>query len=423
MNNLFESIKSCRRNLFFIGLSPLTANKEQWKKLKEELSKRFSAADLSCNFIGESDSQLFQTSLITDAPYTESKDRVSFSMLKFRRDLVKKELVDKINNTETSTYKFSTLPINCYVVKVDEEIWICPSNHVNANLNSYIKMDDSHKWYSSVKKMTDSLLMEDHQGRYLAKPDDELLELFDQDQIPRGIYPRNCFYDTDHFQFVVWGLIFSREGELLIHQRSENAKDNQGQWDKSIGGHVDFTKERSSHYAAVRELIEELFTDEKASDDNLLTPSVEKPHFLGDWRSEKLGIDYLDHIKAIEREKEPGKEPWVYYRLPDTLEHYTPRTLPDDTVKKLRVIADTFIFIANTRLNRAALRTNELSNSIYDLVRPAELKTWIDQGKTGKNDFVPTPDLLFIMNGKLRDVIEQVSQLIQYSDIRQQNHD
>ena len=307
MNDIFTSIKSCRRNLLFIGLSPLTEKQNQWRELKAELSNLLSERDLPCTFIGESDSQLFQTSLVTDAPYTEASYRVSFSTLKFRRDLIKKELVDKFKNTEISTYKFSTLLIHCYVAKVDEEIWICPSNNVNANLDSYIKIDDSHRWYSSVKKMIESLCAEDHQGRYLAESGDELLELFDKDQIPRGIYPRNCFYDTDHFQFVVWGLIFSRKGELLIHKRSKNAKDNQDQWDKSIGGHVDFNLERSSHYAAVRELIEELFTDEMATDDHLLTPFVNKPHFLGDWRPETLGINYFDHIKLIEEGRKAGQ--------------------------------------------------------------------------------------------------------------------
>ena len=88
-------------------------------------------------------------------------------------------------------------------------------------------------------------------------------------------------------------------------------------------------------------------------------------------------------------------------------------------MRKLRVIADTFIFIANTKLNQKTLK-DKLSNSKFDLVRPEELKAWIEQGRDYNNkEFNVTPDLSFIMNGKIRDIIEQVSQLIQYSDIRQ----
>lgn len=418
MSNMLKNIKSSRRNLLFIGLSPLIEKKDQWNQLKEELYNLLKGGDISCTFISESDNQLFQTSLITDAPDASADKRVSFSTLKFKRDLIKKELVEKLDNTAISTYKFSTLPIHCYVVKIDEKIWICPSNIVNADITSYINIDESHAWYNSTTKMIDSLCSSSHQGLYLAEPNDELLELFDQEQVPRGIYPRNCFYDTDHFQYVVWGLIFSREGELLIHQRSKNAKDNQGQWDKSIGGHVDFTQERSSHYAAVRELIEELFTDEVATDDQLLTPFVNKPYYLGDWRPGTLGIDYLDHISVIEKEQKLGNEPWVYFKLPNTLEHYTPRTLPNGDIRKLRVIVDTFIFVANTNFNRETLRSGKLRNSKFDLVRPAELKAWIDQGKNHQGLFGATPDLLFIMSGKIREIIDQASQLIQYSSIR-----
>jgi len=278
--------------------------------------------------------------------------------------------------------------------------------------------------YPMISEYLDSLLDPNRDGRYSSAPHTEVLELFDQDHIPRGIYPRDCFYDTDHYQFVVWDFIFSRQGEILIHKRSENAKDNQGMWDKSVGGHTDFNLERNSYQGAARELIEELFTKEMdqqtGHEFSLLEADITKLHFLGEWRPGSCGSDYLNHLAILEQPTKRGEEPWVYYQLPGrSLEHNTPRLLPNGGTRKLRVLADVFIFIANTKMTTDFVSGSSLKNSHFRFVDPSRLKSWYEVGKDDFDQtFKITPDLEFILSGRYRDIIDEVSQLIQYSTIR-----
>jgi hypothetical protein len=201
-----------------------------------------------------------------------------------------------------------------------------------------------------------------------------------------------------------------------------NAKDNQGMWDKSVGGHVDFVRERSSATAAVRELIEELYTKEKREQSgheySLLSEDVSKVQFLGDWRSDRMPSELLKSVSEFEKSLRPGEEPWVFFQLPGTIEHNTPRLLPDGNERRLRVLADVFVFISNTVLTPEYAK-KELKNSTFILIEPAILKTWIERGRDDRNEpFVATPDLRYIMSGRFRDRIDEVSQVIKYSHLR-----
>jgi hypothetical protein len=193
-------------------------------------------------------------------------------------------------------------------------------------------------------------------------------------------------------------------------------------WDKSIGGHIDFKKERSTQDAAVRELIEELYTEEKKQQSghafSMLSEDITKIYFLGDWRIENYGPDYLNQIALLETNKPIGEENWVSYKNPKTFSHNTPRILPNGKGERwLRVIVDSFIFISNVGMNDEAIK--KMKNSEYRLVEPATLKSWMDMGVDDEGkEFVVTPDLKYIMTGELRDLIDKVSLTIKYSDIR-----
>ena len=421
MTELLEALRSEFRNALIIGTMPV-ADPEHWQ-IVTAVFDRIETANARFEVIAESDTQLFQHSLRTDTSYgAKGVPRVPFKQLQGRRDLVQRELLKSDLRRQRSRFVVSTLPLPLYVVRLDDALWYLPVTGEADRLESYRRLSAGDPWFQLVTSYADRLADARRDGRYVAPTSSELLELFDQKHIPRGIYPRDCFYDTDHYQYVVWDFVFSRRGELLIHQRSANAKDNQSMWDKSVGGHIDFNRERSSADAAVRELIEELYTKEQQQQSghafSLLSEDPSRVYFLGDWRPEDRGLEYLNHIALLERDLARGHEPWVQYRVPGTIEHNTPRRLPDGGQRRLRVLADVFIVIANTLLTSDAAR-RELQNSEYLLLEPATIKTWIENGRDDHGEeFKATPDLEFIMTGVLRDTLEEASQIIKYANIR-----
>jgi hypothetical protein len=61
----------------------------------------------------------------------------------------------------------------------------------------------------------------------------------------------------------------------------------------------------------------------------------------------------------------------------------------------------------------------KLKNSSYLLVDIPLLKTYMENRSDNSGDeFVATPDLTYIMESKIREILELISQLIKYSDIR-----
>lgn len=421
MPALLDALTSEFRNALIIGVMPIT-DPEHWPAVTEFLGK-VESSNARCDVIAESDTQLFQHSLRTDTPYQPTGvPRLPFKQLQGRRDLVQREIQKSDRRKQRGRFAISTLPLPLYVVRLDNSVWYLPVTGEVDRLESYRQLATGDPWFQLVTSYIERLADAARDGRYIAEPTGELLELFDQKHIPRGIYPRDCFYDTDHYQYVVWDFVFSRRGEMLIHKRSDNAKDNQSMWDKSVGGHIDFNRERSSAEAAVRELIEELYTKEQEQQTghafSLLSDDPTHVYFLGDWRPDHCGPEYLNHVALLERDKKQGHEPWVQFRIPGTLEHNTPRLLPNGTQRRLRVLADVFIVIANTVLTAEAAREG-LQNSEYLLLEPATIKTWIENGRNDRGEeFKATPDLEFIMTGALRDTIEEASQMIKYAKIR-----
>lgn len=422
MPSLVDSLKTVSRRVIIVGTVPVS-DPESLRLLNEQIFTRLAAADLRCEVVAESDNQLFQHSLRTDTShFQDPAGRLTFTQLKFRRRLIETALESVDVDKERTSFRISTLPLSLYLLVLDQTIWYLPITGYPARLERFKELTVGDTWFEMISTYLRDLEDPTRDGRYLARSGAELLELFDQERIPRGIYPRDCFYDSDHYQLVVWDFVFSREGQMLIHQRAENARDNQGMWDKSVGGHVDFEKERNSETAAARELIEELYTKEKKEQSgheySLLSGDLNKVYSLGEWRPEGRGGEVLSYLAALEKSTRTGEEPWVYYRIPGTIEHNTPRILPSGGERRLRVLADVFVFISNTILTPEYAR-QQLLNSRFLLVDPSVLKTWIDTGVDDRGQqFVASPDLKFIMSGRFRDTIDEVSQIIKYSQIR-----
>jgi len=122
-------------------------------------------------------------------------------------------------------------------------------------LDKYQKVTEESSLFSQLKKYIDFLLNGKSGGKFLSKPSDELIELYDNNSYPRGIY------STDYQRYSIWAFVFNRKGELLLHKRSDTTADNRALWDKSVGGHVDL-RDISTVETAKRELIEEMFLPE-----------------------------------------------------------------------------------------------------------------------------------------------------------------
>lgn len=390
-----------------------------WSELAERWVATWrSATSLHVSILCESSNTVFARALTSDSEY--AKDRKSFRELEFRRDRALKELPNRIRErrfSPTSTQleiQVTHLPIPIPVVQVDGEIYY--ALWLNEVPTLFERADPSEPLFGELSCYLETYFDRKTGGRFAAESGEEILELFDHQRIPRGIYPRDSFYDTDYSQLVIWGLVFDRCGQLLLHRRKQNAKDNQSMWDKSVGGHVDFRLDVDTSRAMARELLEELFTDElKKADDGKIkawTVSDEDVVFLGEWRPDRRGSAPMEEIAKFDKE-------WAFFRLRNSQHLYSPRTLPKGGLRRLRVIADVYLFVAGPGLTEGSL--GEFKNSEFKLLELKQLKTAMDKALRGeevpdfeKDNKIPqfTPDLVNIMTGELRDTLEEFVQHI-----------
>jgi tetratricopeptide (TPR) repeat protein len=365
----------------------------------------------------ESDNTLFAKSLIWGLS-TGGTQR-SFQQLQFVRDRAVVDLPDRLVEARVAAeskvaIEITHLPVPVSVVQVDERLF------ANFGLHSleehFEEIVPGHPWRLRLEAYLEVYFDTARGRKYACASDGELLEVFDHNRIPRGIVPRDSFYDTDYPQRVVWAFVFDRRGRLLIHRRSDNAKDNQGMWDKSVGGHIEFSDLDISH-SAYREVIEELFVEEPEkvkSDFKKWAITDDEVIYLGDWRPGQRKRYPFEEIRSFKRE-------WAFFRFRGSEELYSPRTMRDGTVHRLRVVPDIFLFAAGPQLTDELI--GGLKNSTFRLIEPAKLKDVVDtalsgrpipgfdENRSGKGEPVPrfTPDLTAIMTGKLFGVLEEFS--------------
>jgi len=416
LSNLIAKSKNFIKILGVIALNP------KWNLLLNDLSEKLvSNNNFSVNILCESSNTIFSRSLISDLD--NSNNRVNYKELEFIRNRTIIELPDIIRKNKTIenehinkiSIRISHLPIPTFVVQCDDRIFI--SEWLDNIPQAYEEISKKSNRYDKYCKYLSTYFDPKIGGKYTSAPDEELLELYDHLRIPRGIFPRTSFYDTDFSQLVIWGLVFDRKGRLLIHRRSDNATDNRSMWDKSVGGHVDYKTDFDTSRAMSRELIEELFTDELKQENNgedikAWKVTDEDVLYLGEWRPERRKASPI--LEAGEFVKE-----WCFFRIKKSQQVYSPRTLINKEIRRLRVIADVYLFIAGPSLNKKNL--GNLANSTFKLLELSELKTSMDKALRGEQVInfekkrkkpLFTPDLVNIMTGELRDILEEFSQLI-----------
>jgi len=416
---LGEIMSTAENHILVLGVVAVNAD---WQTLARKWAVQLrNNPALEITILCESDNTLFSKSLTCDMDVVEN--RRSFQELQFIRDRTVVDFLDLLSEEgipredKRVTVEITHLPIPVSIVQVDGRIfanlWL---HEIEEHFEEIVQ---NHPWRSRLERYIATYFDPARGRKYASEPGSELLEVFDHERIPRGIYPRDSFYDTDYPQRVIWAFVFDRQGRLLIHRRSDNAKDNRGMWDKSVGGHIEFADFTTSR-SAYREVIEELFVAEPEkvkADFKKWAISDEEVIYLGEWRPNQRKSYPFHEIRSFKRE-------WAFFRFRGSEQLYSPRTLPDGTERRLRVIPDIFLFVAGPQLTDNLLK--ELKNSTFRLVELAELKNAMDRAlsskavpgfdknRSGAGKPVPrfTPDLVNIMTGQLRNVLQEFSQYI-----------
>lgn len=287
--------------------------------------------------------------------------------------------------------------------------------------------------YKQIVNYLDFLLNPSSGGIYLSSPGDELIQLYDRMDYPRGIYPRKAFYSTEYQRYSVWSLIFNRSGEILLHKRSDYTADNRSLWDKSSGGHIDL-RDSSTIITAKRELVEELFLPE-AEFTKYMKAEIGDIIDFGEWNIEKRqekylkgeldGLDDIDWAVFRATDAETG-DPLTIKRKSERIMHFKDMN-SDGTVKKdekgnpifkeetekwkTRFISDVFLFIAPEGFSKEQMLLAEQKGaaSQHRFMSVSELI----QDVIYDNPQVYTDDMVYICN-ELKWLLVQFSEFIRF---------
>lgn len=317
--------------------------------------------DLKITIIYESVTENFNQSLFYDKKL--SKEKIEFDKLqRFREHLIgddeKKKKIAGLLDTILTYFdkserddivsrvmlKQNNLRHFVNLIIVDDLIRYAFTTLEIPTIDHYetITAESNPLLYKQLDDYVKFLLNDKSGGIFLSSPGDELIELYDIENIPRGIYPRKAFYSTEYQRYSIWAFIFNRKGELLMHKRSEYTADNRSLWDKSAGGHVDL-KDSSTIITAKRELVEELFLPE-AEFTKYMRAELGDIIDFGEWNSGKRpekyfksdfdALDLADWVVFRARDK-MTKEPMTIRRKSPRIMHVADL---DENGKKIPIL-------------------------------------------------------------------------------------
>jgi len=435
---LSDIIRTTKHRIIFLGIIPLVQEIDQ---CTSELSHILELEhDATLTILYESENELFQ--IASSLRSKKTKNFVPFSVMRQRINRIsgkgnipgiKEEILKKIRNNTLRTsaekrifIRQTNLKIPFNLMIVDENIWQAFITHNLPKLQDYIKIDHKidTRFISEIENYLEFLIKEKEGNVYLSKPDEELIWVYDSEAKPRGVFPRASFYTTDYGRYVVWILVFNRNGELLLQRRNMRTNDNRGLWDKSIGGHVDLS-DVSTAMTAKRELIEEMYLPD-AEYTKYLAADFGDIVDYGEWNLRKrTDRSFRSQFKSL------GPYDWILFRstdnkgLPLTIKRVSERTFHHMknnkevlSIRKTIFHADTFFAIApkgelddneTIKINLTA-STKKGVISEYKLTTISELDQWIKE--EGTNNF--TDDILSII-AEYREMLEQISEFIKYS--------
>jgi len=434
-----DFFKDAEKSIIIIGTNPLIPYLEQSPDFFADLLNLNRMLQLYIFY--ESDSENFNQSLCMDTKH--SKNYLSYDVLKIHRNRISgtgrleiagfsEDVKNSIDDKEIHNHVLNRifvwqlnlrLPMN--LIQSDDKIWFCNSTHNLPTIDSYKEVLPDDTFYTELISYIDFIKDPDKGGIFLSKPKDELLQLYDMQGYPRGIYPRHSFYNLKFQRYSIWGFIFNRNGELLLQQRSKNTKDNRLLWDKSIGGHVNL-RDSSTSSTAKRELVEELFLPE-AEFTKYVQAELGDIIDFGDWNPNKRPEKFFKHaFDGL------GHSDWILFRAtnkdgdPLTVSRLSNRRIHvgenDVVTKGTRFISDVYFYIPPTgyidthNQLKDLVHLSEKTGAAYNhrLVTISELNNWIEMAENdGTHIETFTEDILYI-NLEYRWLLEGFSEFIKY---------
>jgi hypothetical protein len=310
------------------------------------------------------------------------------------------------------------------MIEVDGEIRVVPTTYSLPTLGHYQLVTPTDPWHSLVGELSAFYTSPERAGVFLSSPSQELIQLYDRQGVPRGIYPRACFYTTRYQRYSIWGFVFNRNGQVLLHRRSPRTKDNRLLWDKSIGGHVDLL-DKSSIVSAQRELIEELFLPEDEFTKYVRAELGDIVNY-GEWYPKKrTEVQLRGAFTGL------GPSDWILFRATDhtgdplTVTRKSIRRIHDgDIVRRAPTIfmSDVYLFIAPKGFIDTEQQMRRLFDGVEEqgaavehrLVTVEELREWVEEcQQLGTDEETFTDDLLFVTEEYL-GMLEQFASFVRF---------
>lgn len=438
-NDIVKLIKMANKRIRILGVVALDLN---WCEIRDDLFEKINSGIVTVEVICEADHFVRMQSLISSDTRFSGESR-PYEMGTFNNilqrplhDLYKYLKDHNCKNMEPTGPKqcFSLRTSYIYIpipaINIDDEYYYTfPLTKFN-NVDKYEKFEEENPWYCEFQKYFvgyfDSLYgVRKYSTEYTEKGNRlEVIPWYDEISNEKthyssrklvGLLPRDSFPNTPLNKLVVWGLIFTRDGRLLIHQRGKNAKDNQGMWDKSVGGHVDLL-DIDTPKAIAREVGEELYKIEKEDqgghdDISFIGIDPDKMIFLGEWKPNRRYVlpfaDINDH-----------QGDFLYFRFAydfSTTPKPSPRYMPNGEIVRINAFSDVFVCVTPKDFDTATLKNSKFKIvELYELKNMYNTRECLNENNV-KEEFVVSPDLESIINSSMWD------QLTSFSDYIKEN--
>lgn len=438
--NLIENLRNAKSKIIIVGINPLVSFFENEVKILSDLLQLNHELELHIYY--ESDTENFNQSLFSD--HTSVKNRTTYSQMKQYKericggekgnlneglvgdinsyvidDNLKQSIKERVFLSQLNLQKKSNL------IVVDDNLWYSVPSVEVGDYNDYELVEKNSIMEKKLSEYIEYISSSSKGGIFLSSPGQELIEMYDIQGYPRGIYPRKAFYTTKFQRYSIWGLVFNRKGELLLHKRSANTKDNSLLWDKSAGGHVDL-RDSSTAITAKRELVEELFLPE-AEFTKYVRADLGDIIDFGEWNIKKrLERNYKSAFKGL------NEADWIMFRATDfldgkplTVNRTSLRRMKSDgdiVKKKTRFISDVFLYIApenyldthDQMKDLVSLAEKTGAAEDHKIISIQDLSEWIlTEENEACEDTVFTDDLLYL-NVEYKWLLEEFSEFIKY---------
>jgi len=434
-NGFSNLLKGAKKSIVILGVNPLSSLLMESVDFFPHLINQ--NPSLKIHIFYESSTENFHQS----TNFGLSKKKIRFAKLEqFRKRLsgqskddrgvisvVENKLRDlneeyKIDDSISVRQHNMRLPGN--IISVDDQIFFCPILLEPPSLENYLEIQEENPQYKLFQNYIKTVLLSKKGEMYSSEIGEELIWVYDNNDTPRGIYPRKSFYTTDYGRYVVWVFIFNRDGKLLLQRRSMTTKDNRGLWDKSIGGHVDLS-DASTSVTAKRELIEETylpndeFTEHVKAD---LGDVIDFGELNFQKRPERHLKNELQHLGssdwAMFRATERSGKPMKIRRVSERIINQT----DTETITKRTIFhADVYLMIAppnefmqDDSIDESVPTGEKSAVTGRRLLTIDELNDWVSStSENGNEKATFTDDLLFIQT-EYSDMLDEFSEFVKF---------